>query len=306
MPKIHFTVEDLARTHLRTTLGPLTEAVFALGVLSHGGYAPYEKWRDQAIAQLSERTGTVRLLVTPQPKIRAPDGLLPLVDRARGTFDSALYQLNLSHQQVRVALLTLWRVAVAPYWNRIRGYLEADCEGRGRIAMARGVEGLLATLHPKITWKPPVLDVPSGSADDAGPVSLGGRGLQLTPSIFLVNRPGVLLGSAGDGQPALVFGSPPDPARAPALLEAPNDSSKPLSALIGQTRAAALRELTAPHTTRQLAERLGITPACASQHTAVLRHAGLITTRRLRNTALHTVTPLGLALLNGSGSTVGR
>ena len=43
--------------------------------------------------------------------------------------------------------------------------------------------------------------------------------------------------------------------------------------------------------------RLGISLAGASKHAKVLRKAGLVTTSRHRNTALHTLTPLGFALL---------
>jgi DNA-binding transcriptional ArsR family regulator len=297
MPRIHFTVKDLARTRLRMSLGPLAEAVFALGVLNRGGYPPYDRWRRDVTGRLHGLGGPIGQLTAPGAKVRAPDDLLSLVDDTKAEPD-ALRPLGLSRQEATVAALTLWRVAVAPYWNQIQGYLEADCDARGRIAMRRGVEGLLATLHPQVVWEPPVLHLPGAPGGD---VHLGGTGLQLTPSIFLVDRPGVLLGSAGkEHHPVLLFASPPEPALAAALWEDPADPSVALGALIGQTRAAALRELTAIRTTRQLADRLGITPAGASQHTGVLRQAGLITTRRMRNTALHTVTALGMALLSGA------
>jgi DNA-binding transcriptional ArsR family regulator len=40
-----------------------------------------------------------------------------------------------------------------------------------------------------------------------------------------------------------------------------------------------------------------VTPTTASHHTNVLRDAGLITSHRHANTVLHTLTPLGAALL---------
>jgi DNA-binding transcriptional ArsR family regulator len=296
--KIHFTVKDLARTHLKASLGPVAEAVFALGVISRGGYPPYESWRNLVAGQLRDLAGPVTLLDLQRSKIRAPDELLWLVGHVPVV---PTHALDLPRQQATVEALTLWRVAVAPYWNRILGYLESDCAGRGRITMSRGVEGLLATLHPHMVWDLPVLEVPDGTNRD---VFLRGRGLQLVPSVFLVDRPGVLLGSVGKSrQPGLVFSSPPNPTLAAALWQASADPGEVLGALIGQTRAAALRELTDLRTTRELAERLGISSAGASQHTAVLRQAGLINTRRLRNTALHTVTELGMALLDGGNLT---
>ena len=62
---------------------------------------------------------------------------------------------------------------------------------------------------------------------------------------------------------------------------------------------AALRALTSTCTTSQLAARLGVSPGSASQHASILRESGLITTRRVRNCALYSVTPLGMALLGG-------
>jgi DNA-binding transcriptional ArsR family regulator len=47
-----------------------------------------------------------------------------------------------------------------------------------------------------------------------------------------------------------------------------------------------------------VARRLNISPAAASQHTTVLRNAGLLVSHRDRNTVLHTLTPLGRAMLN--------
>jgi DNA-binding transcriptional ArsR family regulator len=45
---------------------------------------------------------------------------------------------------------------------------------------------------------------------------------------------------------------------------------------------------------------LAISPAAASQHTTVLRNAGLLVSRRDRNTVLHTLTPLGAAMLEAT------
>lgn len=74
--------------------------------------------------------------------------------------------------------------------------------------------------------------------------------------------------------------------------------SKALAALLGPTRAEALLTLAVGCGTFELAERLGVSPTAGSKHTAVLREAGLITTHRDRNTVLHSLTPLGNALLS--------
>jgi DNA-binding transcriptional ArsR family regulator len=89
----------------------------------------------------------------------------------------------------------------------------------------------------------------------------------------------------------------PDELRIRALGSSHGHHPGHLAALLGPTRARALDTIAAGCTTTELARQLGITPATASEHTAILRNTGLILTRRHRNTALHTLTPLGHALL---------
>ncbi|CAM5272203.1 HTH arsR-type domain-containing protein OS=Streptomyces griseorubiginosus OX=67304 GN=DWG14_00121 PE=4 SV=1 [Streptomyces griseorubiginosus] len=50
-------------------------------------------------------------------------------------------------------------------------------------------------------------------------------------------------------------------------------------------------------TTGELAARFGISGAAASQHTAVLRRAGLLLSVRRSRYVLHTITQVGIALL---------
>jgi DNA-binding transcriptional ArsR family regulator len=52
-------------------------------------------------------------------------------------------------------------------------------------------------------------------------------------------------------------------------------------------------------TTGELARRHEISAPGVSQHTQVLREAGLIVSRRTGPNVIHTVTPLGKALLMG-------
>ncbi|MEU6115254.1 winged helix-turn-helix domain-containing protein [Streptomyces sp. NPDC047117] len=291
MQRIHFTAADFASTRLGITVGPLAETAFAVGLLGRNVGAPYARWRRQVGKQLPGR---------PAPAAGTAQDLEALLRQAEYYGEEAGTGPRDTRWTGRAAapdLPEVWRAAVAPYWERMLGYLEAECETRGRIVMAGGLDQLLATLHPRINWRSPVLEIPGGPDED---VHLDGRGLTLTPSVFLHHRPAQLMGSKADGgQAVLAFAAPPDARRAARLWDEPDGSTQSLGALVGQTRAAALRVLRATCTTSQLADQLGISAAGASQHTAVLRETGLITTRRIRNTVLHTVTPLGMALLDG-------
>jgi DNA-binding transcriptional ArsR family regulator len=72
---------------------------------------------------------------------------------------------------------------------------------------------------------------------------------------------------------------------------------RPLAALLGETRSAALDVISDGCTTSQLARRLRISAATASHHATVLRSAGLVLTQRAGSAVLHTLTPLGSRLL---------
>lgn len=293
--RIHFTAADLARTRLTPTLGPVAETIFALTLLGRSGGPAYRRWRTDLNRQLRSRTVQTDVLVPPHRALSVPNDLLCLLDQAVPADDPVLRTHNLSRRRVAAAVEEIWRLAIAPYWGEIHARLEIECAARGRIAMAGGVEQLLTTLHPRIAWHAPVLMVSGGPARD---IRLGGRGLRLSPSFFLPHHAGIVIESnRGTGETVLVFAVVPDPQQSVRLRGEPDNSVRALGALVGRTRAAVLRELTVARTTGQLAERLGISSAGASQHAAVLRGSGLITSRRLRNTVLHTATPLGMALL---------
>jgi DNA-binding MarR family transcriptional regulator len=73
-----------------------------------------------------------------------------------------------------------------------------------------------------------------------------------------------------------------------------------VSILLGRTRTVVLTTIAENQgcSTKELAARAGITPASASEHATLLREAGLIRSPGHRNSVLHSLTPLGLALLN--------
>ncbi|MFG2897479.1 ArsR/SmtB family transcription factor [Streptomyces zaomyceticus] len=298
MQRIHFTGTDLARVRLRSSLGPLLEGVFATRMLVRPTRGDvYARWR---IAVRNSLRGTSR---TALPLPAAPGTEVPLLrlleatDRERGVPAQRREAERLAHD--------VWRAGVFPYAERMVERLEAVCHAHCREAAAGGVEGLLSTLHPGISWRGPVLEVEGGPDRD---IRLNGRGLVLKPSVFLPGEAGrVLTQERESGQTVLVFAADPEltegwnetPAAAGADDGDDDGEVRALSALVGQTRAAALRVLTDTSTNSELAARLGVSPGVASRHAAVLRETGLITTRRVGSSALHTVTPLGRALLGG-------
>ncbi|WP_158834740.1 ArsR/SmtB family transcription factor [Streptomyces sp. NRRL S-350] len=279
--RIHFTVEDLARLRMVAGLGPLTEGIFALHRFSHSGSVLFHPWRMRVRAALRTRTAELEALAQQAPSLTELTELLgPSADGEGQSGPAAL-------------LGRFTQVAVLPYWTEIRPQLERVRDARGRIAIAHGSERLLSAIHPTLRWNAPVLEVRGGPDRD---VHLGGRGLVLSPSFFLNDPSCVFIDDDREaGGPAVYF--PIGSAAKPGIWDSWEADEQALGALVGHTRAAALQALTDSCTTGELAERLGISLAGASKHAAVLRRAGLITTARNRNTALHTLTTLGMALL---------
>jgi DNA-binding transcriptional ArsR family regulator len=72
-----------------------------------------------------------------------------------------------------------------------------------------------------------------------------------------------------------------------------------LVSLLGRIRAECLRALAIPRSTSQLADCLGVSVGTASKQATVLRDAQLVTSRRSGNAVIHSLTPLGTALLTG-------
>jgi DNA-binding transcriptional ArsR family regulator len=285
---------------MTASLGAVAESVFALDLFAHNSGAVFNKWRRQVRNRLDQKRDPIERLARDHP---LPD-LLWLLERPK-TAESRTWITNQDRQQTAGEVFVFCQSAVIPHWERISAHLESVRDTRGRIAIANGVERMLSTLHPRIVWNPPVLEIPDDREHD---LHLGGRGLVLTPSLFLLNRPCVVVDAEREtGLPALVFATPVNVAVATHLLDdgptPTKQKGQALGALIGHTRAAALRVLAESCTTGELSERLGISLAGASKHATVLRRAGLITTERNRNTALHSLTSLGVALLQSRRAT---
>ncbi|WOP38648.1 winged helix-turn-helix domain-containing protein [Streptomyces sp. Li-HN-5-13] len=193
------------------------------------------------------------------------------------------------------ALRAAHRITVAPYWDRIHACLTAERVAVTELMAAEGIGGMLASLHPLIHWRAPVLTVEYARWLSGRRLELRGRDLILAPSFFARR---ILVFTAPGGQEViLIYPMARDFLATADVFGAPARRGHTLEALLGRTRASVLRAADGVGT-GDLARRLGISAAGASQHTTVLRQAGLITSRRLGQTVRHTLTPLGRALLD--------
>ncbi|MET8264100.1 ArsR/SmtB family transcription factor [Micromonospora arida] len=329
MLKIHFSGEDILRTRVAPAADPVWEMVLSLHVLRGRTRDPLTaNWRRSVARDLRQDSGSeqLRLLFALNPpRGYFPDFLTPyasvegfeagldalrstpveLLQRdlsvlaaenqlpssaaalARGEV-SALHHLAESMEQYRL-------LAISPYWSRIQAAVAADRARRARALLDGGVEGLLTSLRPAMRWESGVLEV--RSYPHSRELHLDGRGLLLVPSFFCAATPVALLDPALP--PVLVY--PVD--RLGALVSADASAAsgaarESLSALLGRTRAAVLQASDEGCTTGEVARQLNISPAAASQHATVLRNAGLLVSHRERNSVLHTLTPLGRAMLD--------
>ena len=334
MLRIHFTDADLARVRVATAPDPIWETVLGLHQLAtRRPVPPFSQWRNRARTAVTARQlgAAVRLLnaLAPSDAVYFPDfltpaesseGLMPGLDAIRATPSGRLRRelgwLAAATAQARGtrtgradpplrdrrqldevadALRSLYETIIAPDWSWVAARVEADRSLRLRALRDGGTSGLLASLRPVATWRFPVLRTAYPVDRD---IYLRGRGLRLVPSRFCWRRPVAL----GDPRlpPVLVYPAVPEEADA-AQRETPGGAAHTaaLAALLGTTRARVLAALTAAATTGELALRLGISAGSASKHTRALREARLVASHRNGGTVVHTLTPLGTALLDG-------
>ncbi|GGU71008.1 ArsR family transcriptional regulator [Streptomyces litmocidini] len=187
-------------------------------------------------------------------------------------------------------LRAAWEALIAPEWPRLRALLEADVAYHSRRLAEGGLERLLGELHPAFDWaaETATLRVAYPGEHDR---PLDGQGLVLMPSVF--TWPDVVSGFDPPWQPTVVY-----PARGIGGLwsEPAGRTPEALARLLGPVRADVLCALDEPMGTTALAHLLGRAPSSVSSHLAVLRDAGLLTSRRYGHQVLYERTPLGIAL----------
>ncbi|GAB2666324.1 ArsR/SmtB family transcription factor [Kribbella swartbergensis] len=334
MIRIHFTAADLGRVTFPDEPRPLWEAALAARALGDRAIPPVaRRWRREAGRRVRPSMRPLFKLIAPAgqfpdfltPEVPAP-GLEPAVDALMNTpgdvvrdelgpwlppdVDTFLQGLLAGRAGSRRALGNAVRAfhteVLAPSSTELERRYGADLALRSRALLHGGLDALLTSLHPDIEWSTPVLTTyglnaaPAQDGVNAGrtpdgvnagrtlEIHLDGRGLLLYPSSLTSE---CLALDAPDRRPVLVYPCADLPAE-----DLPDTDA--LADLLGRTRATVLRALTHSATTTQLARRTGISLPSTSDHTRILRNAGLITTHRTQGTALHSLTPTALRLLS--------
>jgi DNA-binding transcriptional ArsR family regulator len=320
--RIHFTPEDLARTRISTGPQPMWELLLSTYRLRNRDVdVVFGGWRRSVAAHTP---AAIRLLTDLAPVTGYfPDFLTPTA--AALSLDEALEVLRCTpKRRLRIDLAILaggrklpaWSAALAdgrpealrgladaaeqyfaaclaPYWARVRGRVDQE---RARLVAALaegGWESVLGQLHATARWRYPVLEMGYPADHD---LHLGGRGLHLVPSFFCQGLPTSFLDT--EFEPTLVY-----PIEHVVGWSELDGGRQPIAALLGRTRARVLAELAErPGTTSDVASRTGTSLPTASQQAATLRAAGLVDTRQNGQSVLHSITPLGRALLTESAS----
>jgi DNA-binding transcriptional ArsR family regulator len=177
-----------------------------------------------------------------------------------------------------------WEVLIEPWWPRLRDVLDADITVRARQLAQAGLAATLNDLDPRISYHQGILRCAMTAEEE---LHAAGTQLVLIPSVFA--WPGV---GVNYDPPAVIY-----PARGTAALwQPPAHDPGDLARLIGATRARVLSALAEPASTSGLAARCGLPASTTSEHLAVLRANGLITTTRTGRYLRHQHTPLGIAL----------
>ncbi|RYJ20071.1 putative regulatory protein [Streptomyces sp. L-9-10] len=308
MQRIILSANDLARVKIAESISPAVEAIFAVDALRDAEGEYFRAWRGKVWRNMVRPDARMERVMR---LTRVRGGSREVWGAWSGSHDPEAGHSGdgvLAPGHVVPAVQDLCHLAVMPSWSRVRLHLDtirAECR---EIMSGDGLQALFERLDPGIRWNAPVLEIEGhGQPQKLKP---RGAGLVLLPSLFAQST-AIVLPAAVPGEeraPVLVFPALPYPVKGHLLDEEPiappvgRRSPENLAALLGRTRAAALRALREDCTNGELAEKLGVSTAAVSQHTAVLRGAGLISTHRRSSRVVHTVTPLGHLLLGGEST----
>src|SRR5687767_951514 len=142
--RIHVTMPDLTRTRIVSGAGPAVETLLAMDLLDQrDGGVGFGRWRETAKQLLGPKSTWAAALRPPTAAMfeggtgtdEGIDDNPPRTPPAEQPSASAATLLPGADP----ALRRFFDLAVAPYWPRVSGYLEADRRHRARIFVGGGV-----------------------------------------------------------------------------------------------------------------------------------------------------------------------
>ncbi|MEV3977800.1 DUF5937 family protein [Nonomuraea sp. NPDC049758] len=313
-----FTAHDLA--NIRFAVSPLGEVVASARVVKNPAAHPLLRpWADQVRRRLQDVDWRLLSDLVPVPTISIagftctpPSTSMPDLELELATMRGAAARVrtDLDHiggprtkrvqalyddpeqglERLATEVAGYWEAAMAPYWPRIRSLLEGEILHRARLLAEGGAQRMLADLDDSVTWDDGTLRLEHRYV--SGRRSLRGLGLLLVPCVFAWPR--VLSVTTPPYQPTVRYA----PRGIATLWERREvDPPEALAAVLGRTRARLLAELDQPASTRDLAQRAGLSEPGVNQHLTALRKAGLCTAHRTGRYVLYARTAVAETLL---------
>ncbi|AVZ74519.1 transcriptional regulator [Streptomyces lunaelactis] len=188
------------------------------------------------------------------------------------------------------------RAFFADTWRRVSTQLAADARHKTELLRRKGLAEALHAVSPALAVDEDRTRISADKLADGRTTAVDpavGAGLTLVPSSF--GWPHLMVLHAPGWRPVIHYpvGSPELPGPAPVEL-----LKLRMEALAHPMRMRLCRNLArAPYTTSELADAYGITAPEVSRHLAVLKKAGLISTRRRGRYVLHQLDVTAVARL---------
>ncbi len=323
--RIHFTEEDLSRVRICQSAGPLAETMLAFSFLRCPlqPQAMFAGWRAASLRRLGTEMAPLAALVPAGSRgvdlytltgetTTIEQGIMALLSVPSADMLGEISAFDRHHpmpsqawamatdpaarHDLARAVTVAYQLLVEPVWPRISAQMHAAQVARRRLMDTGGAGAVLAGLRcPTIRWRSPVLELSAATTLD---LHLNGSGIIIAGSMFAGRIPSLYLDGRDPAAPPRLVLPVADASAGDQPGGAPLGGGAALAALIGRTRASALRAIALGCTTSELARQCGISMAAASQHATVLRAAGLIITHRQGSSVLHVLTPLGADLLS--------
>jgi Family of unknown function (DUF5937) len=216
--------------------------------------------------------------------------------RRRPCHDPALLEILQREDVVERFASTLevsWRELLAPLWPQLKAVCERDVLHRSAELTRSGWAAALAGLHSRVRWRNGGIELLRWVQHE--PISLGGKGLLLVPSVFM--WPEVATHFEEPWPKAVIY-----PARGVASFwqQESQAVSDTLAELIGRSRARLLVALATPASTTQLAGVCGLAVGAVGDHLRVMHRAGLLASARSGRSVIYRRTDFGDSLVAGT------